>query len=182
MVSIKREGFAERFVSVTIPEDSGRSISVALNPFRPIPVREAWNSRDFTSRLSWRSPLKSGFYTHDDIVKLNFAWIADLVAYGVGATAAGTKTEAPDRDCTVLVDGGPRTANLAMLTVDDVEAVELYPGGIQASGGVPPRPVSRIGGKKGVASTVVGIPLTNTDRAKTLNHNRPCPTVYVWTR
>jgi len=182
MVSIKREGFAERFVSVTIPEDSGRNISVALNPFRAIPVREVWNSRDFTSRLSWRSPLKSGFYTHDDIVKMKFEWIADLVAYGVGATAAGMKTEPPDRDCAVLVNGGPATANLATLTVDEVEAVELYNGGIAASGGVPARPARKISGKKGVASTVIGIPLTNTDRMKSQNFARPCPTVYVWMR
>ena len=59
LVSVGREGYANRLVSVIVPEDSGKRLTVFLSPARPVPVREAHNFDDLVQRMSWRTQRNS---------------------------------------------------------------------------------------------------------------------------
>ncbi|MEO7457963.1 MAG: carboxypeptidase-like regulatory domain-containing protein [Gemmatimonadaceae bacterium] len=173
MVSIRKDGFAEKVASVRIPADSGRHMRAMLGPWRPIPVKEAWNIADLASRQAWRNKQTMPFYTREEIQKLGVVWIYDLVRM------AGS--DQYSNDCQVVVNGGPTYMDLATLTVDDVESVEVYqtarvgrPRSMQT--GMPritPARPSR-------GETLV--PLSNTSEAAFQNLTRNCPTVYVWLR
>lgn len=177
MVSIKKAGFADRLVSVTIPSDSGRRITAWLQPFSgERPKDQFWNLADFQHRLAWIPPGSMGgatFYTRDQLLKLNIEWIYDAVEM----TCSKNKcAKAYDPKCTVVVNGGPGTSVLSTLTIDDVEAVEVYGGGPTsrpATGGA--RPVGR-------GATGGGVAISNSRNARADNHGMSCPQVFVWTR
>jgi len=158
MVSIRKSGFADRLVSVAIPADSGKRITTWLQPFSgERPKDQFWNVADFQHRLAWIPPGSmrgATFYTRDQLLKLKIEWIYDAVE--MTCTKNNCRT-AYHRNCRVVVNGGPATAVLSTLTIDDVEAVEVYGGGFS----------SRI---------------NNTRNAGFDNHGMACPQVYVWTR
>ena len=180
MVSIKKSGYKDKVVSVTIPEDGGRRMSVFLTPFSgAIPVRELWNVADMGARLAWRHPLKDVFYTREDMITLGVEWAHELVRRG---------GQAPyDKDCRVIVDGGPTTTVLSTLTVDDLEGMEIYN---SARAGV--RPPMRVYNRQAadqfterrrVADSQIAPGSSgNTERALFENQGMFCPIVYVWLR
>ena len=180
MVSIKKSGYKDKVVSVTIPEDGGRRMSVFLTPFSgAIPVRELWNVADMGARLAWRHPLKDVFYTREDMITLGVEWAYELVRRG---------GQAPyDKDCRVIVDGGPTTTVLSTLTVDDLEGMEIYN---SARAGV--RPPMRVYNRQAadqfterrrVADSQIAPGSSgNTERALFENQGMFCPVVYVWLR
>lgn len=178
MVAMKKAGYADRVTGVTVPDDSGRFVRTFLLPARPLATREAHNVEDLEQRLNWRNKLTDQFYTHEDIVRLGFFWIYDLVR------SAGA--DQYDQGCVVVYNGGPATAKLMALTVDEVESVEVYGG-------------SRFNHPKNVAQSRVRVPTTrnvrgelqtfqgskttdNTERAVLENGGKSCPMVYVWSR
>jgi len=64
IVTVKQPGFDYKMVSVVVPNDSGRRITVFLPPQSRTPtIREAHNLEDFESRLSWRTQSHSRVYT-----------------------------------------------------------------------------------------------------------------------
>ena len=126
MVSIKKDSFATKLVSVTIPKDSGRQMNAWLQPFYgKIPKAQFWAVDDLRERAAWILPKDRVFYSHEDLVRLKIDWIYDAVASAAGKL--GSK-QAYSRGCGAIVNGGAGEVQIGMLTIDDVESVEVYPG------------------------------------------------------
>lgn len=176
MVRITKRGFIDKLVSVTVPTDSGRRITAWLQPRTlPIPVREAHNIDDLQTRIAWTKPSDHLYYTHEDLVKFGSEWVYDAVA---SAWSRFPMREQYSRDCMVVVNGGPSIANLAYLTVDEVESVEIYGNGSPGRG--TPETVGL--GYRGELVHTSPVARSNRDRAAFENRTRTCPTVYVWLR
>lgn len=180
MVRIGKPGFTDKIVGVTVPKDSGRRISAWLQPrMLPIPVREAHNIDDLQSRIAWVKPTDRLYFTHEDLVRFGSEWVYDAVESARMRNHPPPK-EHYSRDCMVVVNGGPAITNLAHLTVDEVESLEIYVSGGSTRG--------RVGtvslGKRGrpvVSSTPAKY--SNRELANFENHTRNCPVaVYVWLR
>lgn len=175
VVTIRKPGFGDRVVGVTIPADSGRRITAYLQPsLANKPVKEVWNLADLGARMAWRDKLTTGVYTHEDMEKLGIEWVYDAVHMGTNLMGWA---RAPDTACRVIVDGGPKIAILSALTVDEVETVEVYGAVARASEGT----LSGRGGGRTKASKP-GVPISNTSVAAAENQGMLCPTVYAWMR
>jgi hypothetical protein len=178
IVTIRKEGFADKVVGVTIPSDSGRYLTASLQPSSgPKPVREAWNLADLTSRLAMRNKQLTSFYTREDLKSFGIEWVYDAVRMG--------GQDQYDTDCKVIVDGGPGTTDLGTLTIDDVESVEIY-GSSRArapSAGTSARPAGIGQRKAGVSRPRPITSSSNEGRANFQNQSRFCPeAIYVWLR
>jgi hypothetical protein len=160
MVQITGAGFTRRLLSVTIPKDSGRHITVWMIPskgradHREADAIESLRSRFLTRRAT------AQFYTREDLSRYKMDWLKPLVVMGAGMPVAD--------DCQALIDGLWRRP-LYSVTMDEVESVEVYPpGSLPALGGSllrtrPPRSIDARGSQQ--------------------VHTGPtCPTVFVWTR
>ena len=168
VVRVRDAGFADRLVSVVVPDDSGERIRVNLAPrTRPPPVREAHNIDDFGQRLAWRSTIHSRVYTHADLERMQIDWVQEAVQRAFGEIHSGSPGIL-DRDCAAVVNGGPQITEVEGLTVDDVEAVEIYDVGGSSRG---PR-----------RSAITPVPYSNHERAAVHNYAKPCARVYVWLR
>ncbi len=167
VVAIRKEGFANRVVGVTVPQDSGRHLTAFLSPAHEMPVREVHNVDDFEERQAWRNKLLEPFYSREDIQKMGIVWIHDLLKIGGGKQY--------DLDCYVLVDGGPTTMDGSELTVDDVEAVEIYQSGRFGPGPQLPQ-------RNSTRAAVKAVPKSNAERLRYDNKGKSCPLAYVWLR
>src|SRR5262249_18480996 len=121
LVSVERDGYARRLVSVIVPADSGRRLTVYLGPFVPVPVREAHNFDDLHERMSWRTQKSSRVFTRAELESMNIDFVYDAVNLAWGALCYGGRSCLADRDCSVIVNGGPTTTRLGELTVDQIE-------------------------------------------------------------
>jgi hypothetical protein len=176
-VAVERAGFADRIVSVIVPPDSGRRVTVTLRPGVPKTVRQVWNIQDLSTRLAWRNNNRSTYYTRAELEKMNIEWVHDAVQ--MGATRVGFR-DVVDDDCQVVLDGGPQVAVLNTLTVDDIESVEVYVGS-QAPARFPtPRRGAKPADSRGPFAGV--LTFSNTEIAAHANLTRKCPLVYVWRR
>ena len=175
MVSITKDSFLTKLVSVSIPDDSGRHVNAWLMPGK-IPKDEYWNVDDLRERQAWVRPKDRVLYTREDLARMKIEWVYDAVAREAPRFQF---SEQFSRDCMVVADGGPEIVNLASLTVDDVESVEIYrtyPGALQTVAAAAPQAKS---------STVKGgnfVWFNNSRRAVIENGARICPAVYVWLR
>ena len=119
-------------------------------------------------------------FTHEDLEKLGIEWAYDAVRM---STSRFFLSEVPDAACAVVVDGGPKTAKLSTLTIDDVESIEIYAGGHRASEIAGDRTtgvrVGPVGATKGRSASTMH---DNTQYAAEANQGKICPTVYVWMR
>jgi hypothetical protein len=185
ILSVKQPGFAYRLVSVIIPPDSGQRIRVNLAPATQTPShRQAHNVDDFASRVAWRQAAHSRMYTRAELQGMGIEWVYDAVRMGFAAIHLGPDPRI-DRDCTVVVNGGPDTTTLAPLTVDDVETVEVYDvaTSISATSTTPRRNFSTPGAASSVARPMRDpVPLANTEDAAWANRTKACTLVYVWLR
>jgi hypothetical protein len=176
MVAITKEGYGDRMVGVTIPEDSGRRIMAWLQPSSgSVEVRAVHNVEDLRYRIAWMKKSESVLYTRDQLLALDIEWLYDAVAM-TGAKFGAT--EAYSRDCNVMVNGGPLIRNLATITIDEVESLEVYPGSIggkRTVGGVTQ-------GSFGASKKIRPAGVSNTYRADFDNQTRFCPIAYVWFR
>ncbi|MEP6621287.1 MAG: hypothetical protein ABJE47_18320, partial [bacterium] len=150
-----------------------------------IPPKEVWNIADLASRMVSRNRQTSAFHTREDLKRLGIEWVYDAVQMSRARTGA---KESYDRDCVVTVDGGPRTTELGALTVDDIEAIEIYAPGAGSTTISRANRDLRAGtnptygvGKLGTSASVL-VPLSNLERARSENQSRSCPTMYVWAR
>jgi hypothetical protein len=186
VVRVQQPGFADRLVSAIVPEDSGQRIRVTLAPpSHQLPIREVHNIDDLNSRLTWRNQSHTRVYTHAELVKMKIEWIYDAVMIGYHEIHAGPPGYL-DKDCAVMINGGPSYAEVGKLTVDDVETLEIYDGNFLG-----PAPVSR-GGRPRAARpgepirraglNIDLVPITNADRVGWANSTKTCTTVYVWLR
>jgi hypothetical protein len=119
MVELKREGFTNQRVGVTIPEREGRKIAAWMVPRdgKPNPLEGA-NVFEMGQRMMRASPVWSKFYTREDMAKLGVTEIRQVMNMSA--------MKLVDPDCQVLIDGGPRTMPVWQLSASDVEFVELY--------------------------------------------------------
>jgi hypothetical protein len=186
MVSIAKDSFTTKLISVFIPPDSGRHVDATLTAGGRIKKEHYWNIEDLRERQAWRGPRDRILFTHEDLARMNIEWIYDAVA-GVGPRLEFT--EPISRDCMVVVDGGPEIANLATLTIDEVESVEVYR---KLTGSSSPTvdiaaPQSKLPPPEILknAPKVTGgqfIKMDNTRFAAFENRTRVCPGIYVWFR
>jgi hypothetical protein len=160
MVEVTKPGFARKLLSVTVPADSGRHVTVWMTPSNRGPShREASFTRDLTRRFLIRKAT-ARFFTREDMDRYNLQWLSQLVVMGSGMPVAD--------QCETIVDGFWRIPVYA-LTIDEVESVEVYPpGSLPDAGG----------------STLRSRPPRSIDPRGT--QQRPtgptCPAVFVWTR
>jgi carboxypeptidase family protein len=122
MVNVSRPGYATRLVSVTIPNDSGRRMTVWL-----MPADQAQTARDaavldsLTLRLELRNPAFSTILTREDINRLHIEDGLQLARLG------GNSWKGPlDDGCMVIIDGGPRKLPLWSIDAADIEMMETY--------------------------------------------------------
>ncbi len=160
MVEVTTAGFARKLLSVRIPEDSGRHVTVWL-----MPTRRGADHRqgDALERLRVRMMLRRStarLYTREDLSRYRMDWLRQLIAVGTGMPV-------PD-DCQALVDGLWRRP-VYTVTLDEAESVEVYlPGSIGSTDG----------------TLLRTRPLRSMDprAAEHFGASTACPTVYVWTR
>jgi Carboxypeptidase regulatory-like domain len=168
VVAVKDAGFTERLVSVIVPSDSGERIRVTLAPLtHALSVREVHNVDDLGERLAWRNNQRSRVFTHADLVDMKIEWLYDAIQIGYHQVHAGPPGML-DEDCIAMVNGGPDTATVGKLTVDDVETVEIY------DTRAPARPTRR--------RPITPMPMSNTEIARGANSTKACALVYVWLR
>ena len=163
MIQVTRDGYRSRLVSVTIPNDSGRRMTVWLTPSnRGQLARDAANLDALKLRLETRNPVWSSLFTREDINRLGIQEGAQLARLGVN-TWQGSLSD----QCQAIIDGGPSRVPLWAIDAADVEAMETYTPKRSGSG-----PTSISGNRR--ISTQAGA----TD-------NIGCPAgvrVYVWLR
>jgi hypothetical protein len=185
-LSISKPGYDPKLVSVSYPADSGRRITTWLNDVTHAPdvfERQAFDSLRF--RRAWVKPQDGKVFSHEQLEDLGSPWIYDAVQ------TTGSKfnyRELFDRDCYAIVNGGRGIANLAYLTVDEVESIEIY--GSRSAPTAPSgrrsnviAPTSMSGGTRGkiaMPGSQASAPMTA--RAAMANSTRNCPTIYVWLR
>lgn len=172
-LSVHGTGFTDRMVTVDVPEDSGKRVSLMLNPAGPRADWLAGSMALMGQRLAWRNKQRSTVYSHDKMVSMGAEWVDELMQGAV--TRAGSRLVVA-HGCTAVLNGGPQTVNVGALTVDDVESVEIYP-----SGG-PPNAASAAA--KRIPSRATMPTSTDIREYPTLRANvgLGCPLIYVWTR
>jgi hypothetical protein len=121
-VRVERAGYRSRLVSVTIPNDSGRRITVWLTPStRAQDARDAMALDSLEMRLAIRNPVWSNIYTREDINRLGIEEGAQLARLG----ANSWKGSLDDR-CIAVIDGGPMRAPLWSIDAANLEMMEVY--------------------------------------------------------
>lgn len=120
LVSISRDGYAPRVVSVTIPDDSGRRIQAFLQPTST--RMSKWVMIDLSRRMAWRSQSTSRVFTREQLQKLKIEWLLDAARM---MTAHFGMREQPSGKCEAIIDARYVTS-LDALTIDFIDSVEFY--------------------------------------------------------
>jgi hypothetical protein len=186
MVAIEKDSFATKLVSVVIPPDSGRNINAWLMPGGKVEKEHFWNVVDLGQRQAWTKPQGKVLFTREDLVRMKIEWVSDAI------NTTETKfndVNRFDRDCFAVVNGGPEMANMAAITIDDVESVEVYPIGTGNSS------LMTVEASKSQLKMVRPgfensprpkggdfVWLDNARAARMANAARHCPLIYVWLR
>jgi len=119
MVNVSRPGYRTRLVSVTIPNDSGRRMTVWLTPTNVGQYnRDAMAFDALAARLARRNPVWSNIYTREDINRMGIEDGIQLAQVGAGKRM--------DDTCSAIIDGGPRRLPLWAIETADIEAMETY--------------------------------------------------------
>ena len=122
MVKVERSGYRSRLVTVTIPNDSGRRMTVWLTPAtRGQNARDAMILDALEARLATRNPVWSSIHTREDINRLGIQDGVQLARIG-----ANSWTGTMDDRCMAIIDGGPARAPLWSIDAADVEMMETY--------------------------------------------------------
>ena len=138
MVAVTKPGYEDKLLSVNIPADSGRRVSTFMMPATARDHRAAMNIPDLSQRQAFRSMQNSAFYTRADLEERRIEWVYEAMNLG------GQNTY--DRGCSVIVNGGPNTAVVSTMTVDEIESIEVFSG---AREGRNPNPSRMVGVAKG---------------------------------
>ena len=176
-LSVHGAGFTDRMVTVHVPDDSGKRVSLMLNPAGPRADWLAGSMAMMGERLAFRNKQRSTVYSHDKMVSMGAEWVEELMQGAV--TRAGSSLVVA-HGCTAVLNGGPQTVNVGALTVDDVESVEVYPNG--GNGGAPAAAAKRIGSRASRPTSLgPGLEIREYP-AMRANAGLGCPLTYVWTR
>jgi hypothetical protein len=160
MVEVTSRGFGRKLLSVTVPRDSGRHVTVWLTrDTGPTAAREAFAIDALRYRLMLRGAT-ARLFTREDMSRYNMQWLSQLVLMGSGMPISD--------QCDAVVNGFWRTPVYA-LTVDELESVEVYP-----PGSLPSAEGSRLR---------TTLPRSIDPRGTQRRPSGPrCPAVFVWTR
>jgi len=164
MVNVTRPGYRSRLVSVTIPNDSGRRMTVWLTPSnRGQNARDAFAYDALAQRLETRNPVYSTIFTREDINRLGIEDGSQLAKLG-----SNSQFGPPDDQCPAIVDGGPMRLPLWAIDAADIEAMETYA----------PQP------RRGGVTSINGNRPISTQTSNTAQAQAPCKgvRVYVWLR
>ena len=164
MVNVTRPGYRSHLVSVTIPNDSGRRMTVWLAPSnRGTNARDAFAYDALAQRLETRNVVYDAIFTREDINRLGIQDGAQLARLG-----SNSQFGPPDDQCPAIVDGGPVTLPLWAIDAADVEAMETYA----------PHP------KTGAVTSIGGNRRISTQAGANSQASAPCKgvRVYVWLR
>ncbi len=177
IVTVTRAGFASKVVSVIVPPDSGRRISVYLPPLKgQVPVRAAHNVEDFSKRLVARSIMNSRVITRAELEARGIEWVRDAVQMAYMSLTPGPQGYL-DPDCWAVKNGGPDAVEIGPLTVDEIETIELYfTAPTRTRGGIGAATVRSL--RRSFPQPV----MSNTGEAAWANRTKTCATVYVWMR
>lgn len=119
MAQVRAAGYQTQLLSVTLPKDEGRRVSVLMMPGRATrAAREAVYLDNLRDRLVRRSPAYSRIFTREDIAKMGSINVQQLATMGA--------IRRVDESCDVVLDGGMDWAPLWALDVDDIEMLEVY--------------------------------------------------------
>lgn len=122
MVNVTRPGYRSRLVSVTIPNDSGRRMTVWLTPAnRGTSARDAFAYDALAQRLENRNVVYDAIITREDINRLGIQDGSQLARL-----SSNSQFGPPDDQCPAIVDGGPVTLPLWAIDAADIEAMETY--------------------------------------------------------
>ena len=117
MVRVERPGYGSKLVSVNIPRDSGRRVTVWLSPATGTERRENQALLEMSMRLTRRSPVWSKIYTREDFLTSKMQ-TSDRFA------SAGAGMRIPEY-CLAVVDGYVLEP-LWVIDVADIETMEVY--------------------------------------------------------
>jgi hypothetical protein len=159
-ILITKAGFGRQFVSVTVPEDSGRQIAVWLGSPERNARRLAVAYDSLRLRLMRAVSNRSSLLSSEDLSKTS----ADLTM----TAQAAARWRVRD-DCEAKIDGGPFTLPMYMIDKEDVSLMEVYapkPPRLVV-GSINPQGTGGSGGSGGSASNG-GVP------------SIPCPNLYIW--
>jgi hypothetical protein len=125
-LQVGKKGYGTRFVSVTIPKDSGRKVTIWLMPTTPGQQRRQAYGHD---SLRWRLLEKGTFhnlFSAEDLSKTSMD-VAQVVANRVVAP--------PNDNCEAIVDG---EYPLPLWAIDksEIELMEVYPHSMHSPRGV----------------------------------------------
>lgn len=119
MVAVRKEGYATKMVSVTVPSDSGRQVLVQLSPSNgQNEHRLSSNIEALQQRLMRRSAASSMIMTREDIAKSGMQDLLDLAIKGAQHSLRD--------DCPAILDGGPQAVALYSLKAADIDMIEVY--------------------------------------------------------
>jgi hypothetical protein len=164
MVNVTRPGYRSRLVSVTIPNDSGRRMTVWLTPSnRGQSARDGFAYDALALRLENRNPVFSTIFTREDINRLGIEDGSQLAKLG-----SNSQFGPPDDQCPAIIDGGPTTLPLWAIDAADIEAMETYA----------PKP------KTGAVTSIGRNRPISTQGSNSAQAQAPCKgvRVYVWLR
>ncbi len=118
LLRVSAEGYEAQFVSVIVPEDSARVVSIQLAPgsgaLRGV-AHTYWLDYSFNRR--WASRAMTTMLTRDDLDRRAGASVLDI---------ADVRTRAGTSPC-VYLDGAPTFRSLDEFAAMDAEAVEVIP-------------------------------------------------------
>jgi hypothetical protein len=209
-VTVHKDGFRDRMVSVVIPDDSGRRITVSLVPGQT-PVREQANILELQHRIARVTEPMVNLFSRERLKSMGVEWAYEAAVSG---WIQGGKTGLPDFACYAMINGGPNIARLNSISIDEIESIEVYSGGdpfgdqkaragqSRGSGTAPAvvglraptagargkaAPSQRGGGvvamgPQGVADSRPAMDINNAESINVANQGMNCPSVYVWTR
>lgn len=154
MVRVEREGYGSQFLSVTIPNDSGRRVMVWMSPASGSESYQSHMMQEFSMRLARRNPVWSRIYTREDITRSGRDLLRQLATDGAGRPVPDT--------CETFIDGDTtRKAPVWAIDAADIETLEVY------------APKAARGGVKSIGS----------GSARGPSQMRPaCPILYTWMR
>jgi hypothetical protein len=154
MVSIKREGYESKLVSVSVPSDSGRRILVWMSAGSDARAnRDASTLDALAGRIMRRNVVWSTLYSREEIMKLEMPEAIQVAQAGAGQMMTDT--------CSAIIDGGPLRLPLWTLKAADIEMMEVYTA-------------------KGARQTFTSA--RNTSPAPLRQRRQDCAQVWIWLR
>lgn len=126
VLRVRRDGFADRVLTLPIPEEGYASLDIALDPM----LGRASNvvNGDLDQRLRWLSP-RAAIIGRDEIERIGATSLDKLI---MESPTVARKTLVANRKTCVFVNGFPRPGMpIDAIRTDDIDFIELFPAGTE---------------------------------------------------